>query len=187
MIKKNRKDFLQTTALGLFGSIFLSVPESIQANNSGKVQNKAVVKNSVEGETYFVRENTPITIRLSKKTDGIDTISVCTEEMLQGGGIPVHKHLYADEMFFFQQGTGIFILDSQEVPVAGGSTAFVPRGTWHGLKNTGKELLVFTFGYTPAGFEDFFRQIGTLKGFTFKAKTPEEVKTLAEQYGMVYK
>ena len=54
----------------------------------------------------------------------------------------------------------------------------MPKGTWHGLNNTGKELLVFTFGYSPAGFEDFFRQIGTLKNVPFKAKTKEEFKFL---------
>jgi oxalate decarboxylase/phosphoglucose isomerase-like protein (cupin superfamily) len=89
--------------------------------------------------------------------------------------------------FFFSKGNGTFLWDEEEIKISAGSTAFVPRGTWHGLRNTGTELLIFTFGYSPAGFEDFFRQIGTFKGNPFKAKAPEEFKLLAQKYGIVYK
>ena len=180
---KNRRNFFQTAIYGLLGFTFISFPKSVFANYFSK---KGIVKNVDEGETYFVRENTPITIKISKK-NGIDSVSICTEEIPLGGGIPIHKHLKNDEIFFFHKGSGSFILDDQEFIVSEGSTALVPRGTWHGLKNTGNELLVFTFSFSPAGFEDFFRQIGTLKGTTFKAKPPEETKRIAEQYGMVFK
>jgi hypothetical protein len=63
----------------------------------------------------------------------------------------------------------------------------VPRGVWHGLKNKGNGLLVFTFDFSPAGFEDFFRHTGTIKGVPFKAKTEEEKNSLAKKYGMVFK
>ncbi len=147
---------------------------------------KGIIKNTDEGETYFVRENTAITIKVSK-TDGVDSVSICTEEIPVSGGIPIHTHLSNDESFFFHKGNGSFMLDDQEFAVNEGSTSFVPRGVWHGLKNTGNELLVFTFGFSPAGFEDFFRQIGTVKGTPFKAKTQDEIKLIAAKYGMIYK
>jgi mannose-6-phosphate isomerase-like protein (cupin superfamily) len=180
---KNRRSFLQTTSAGILGSMLVSLPNFSLANNAGK---KGIVKNEEEGEVYFVRETTFITIKVSK-TDGIESVSICTEEIHPGDGIPVHKHLYNDEQFFFHKGRGSFMLDNSEYPVGEGSTAFVPRGTWHGLKNTGSEPLIFTFGFSPAGFEDYFRQVGTLKGTAFKAKPGDEKKILAKKYGMEFR
>lgn len=181
---KNRRAFLKTTSAAVLSSLLVSLPEISFANYPEK---KGIVKNADEGETYFVRENTPITIKVSKQAERIDSVSICTEEIPSGGGIPIHKHLYNDEIFFFHKGNGSFILDDQELIVNEGSSAFVPKAVWHGLKNTGKELLVFTFGFSPAGFEDFFRHIGTIKGTAFKAKTQDEIKLLAKKYGMVFK
>lgn len=180
---KNRKAFIQNMSLGLispaigyFGKFDFSI-------NPAK---EVIVKNANEGETYYVRENTPLTIHLSKN-DNIDGISICSEEILPGNGIPIHKHLYEDEIFFFMKGSGLVIVEKTEYKISAGSTAYVPKGSWHGIKNTGTDLLIFTFGYSPAGFEDFFRQIGTPKGAPFKAKTPEESKLIAAKYGMVFK
>lgn len=181
---KNRRKFLQATAYGLLAPAMVSLPALSFAN---AINNKGIVRQPEDGETYFVRENTPLTIKVSKKTDGIDSVSICTEEIPRGGGIPIHKHLHEDEFFFFHKGSGIFILDENEIQIKEGCTAFVPKATWHGLKNTGSDIMMFSFSYAPSGFEDFFRQIGTLKGTPFKAKTPEEIKLIAKQYGMVYK
>jgi mannose-6-phosphate isomerase-like protein (cupin superfamily) len=181
---KNRRSFLKTTSAAVLSPALIALPELSLANYSNQ---KGIVKNADEGETYLVRENTPITIKVSKQADGIDSVSICTEEIPAQGGIPIHKHLKNDEIFFFHKGNGSFILVEQEFIVSEGSTAFVPRGTWHGLKNTGNELLIFTFSFSPAGFEDFFRQIGTIKGTPFKAKPQDEIKLLAKKYGMVYK
>jgi mannose-6-phosphate isomerase-like protein (cupin superfamily) len=164
--------------------MLVSLPEFSLANQPNK---KGIVKDADEGETFLVRENTPITIKVSKKMDGIDSVSICTEEIPLEGGIPIHKHLYNDEIFFFHKGSGTFILDDQEFVINEGSTAFVPRGLWHGLKNTGRELLVFTFSFSPAGFEEFFKRIGTPKGTAFKPKAQGEINAIAKKYGMVFK
>ncbi len=181
---KNRRSFLKTTSAAVLSPMLIVLPEFSLAYSPKK---KGIIKNTDEGEVYFVRENTPITIKVSKTADDIDSVSICTEEIPIAGGIPIHKHLYNDEIFFFHKGNGSFIIDEKEFIVSEGSTAFVPKDTWHGLKNTGNELLIFTFGFSPAGFEDFFRQIGTLKGTPFKAKTQDEIKLIAAKYGMIYK
>lgn len=180
---KNRRSFVKTSAAGIVGSL-VSLPEFSFARNSNK---NGIVKNPNEGETYWVRENTPITFKVSKSVDGVDSISICTEEMIPGSAIPIHKHLYNDEIFFFHKGSGNFILDDKEFSVTEGSTAFVSRGVWHGLKNTGNEPMILTFSFSPAGFEDFFKGIGTPKGTPFKAKPQEEINLLAKKYGMVFK
>ena len=183
-MKKNRREFIQLSSLGFLSPLISSVtiPKSMESDNK-----KGVVSQPEDGETFFVRENTPITIRVSKKQDSVDAISVCTEEIQPGGKIPVHKHLHEDEFFIFLKGSGTIEIDAVEFPVAAGTTGLVPRAVWHSITNNSSELLIFTFGYSPSGFEDFFRQIGTAKGLPFKAKTSQEIITIAEKYGMVYK
>jgi mannose-6-phosphate isomerase-like protein (cupin superfamily) len=181
---KTRRAFLSTSSLGLLTP---SIIHAAILNKSKSISVSAVIRQSNEGETYYVRENTPITIYLSKKTDGIETASLCTEQIMPGKGIANHKHLHEDEIFHFISGSGIIVIDDKETTISPGTIAFVPKGTWHGLQNNGIEPLLFSFGYSPAGFEDFFRQIGTLKDFPFQAKPKEEIVRLAKENGMIYK
>jgi hypothetical protein len=67
------------------------------------------------------------------------------------------------------------------------AVALVPKGTWHGLKNTGAENIEMHFGYTPAGFEGFFREVGTAIDQPFVAKTKDQRKAIAGKWGMIYK
>jgi len=181
---KNRREFIQLSSLGFLTPLMPSLlpPDLVEAGNI-----KGVVRQPEDGETVLVRENTPITIQVSKKKDSVESISICTEDIQPGNKIPVHKHLNEDEFFIFLKGSGTIDIDGVEFPVKAGTSGFVPRATWHSINNNSSEILVFSFGYSPAGFEDFFRQIGTPKGMPFKAKTKEETLAIAEKYGMVYK
>ncbi|HTB25814.1 MAG TPA: cupin domain-containing protein [Puia sp.] len=181
---KNRRKFLHLSALGFLSPMMLPLIKPYIIPEESK---KGIVKQPEDGETFFVRENTPITIQISKKMDSADSISICTEEIQPGAKIATHKHLNEDEYFTFLKGTGSIKIDGLEFPVKPGTSGLVPRATWHSIQNTSSESLIFTFGYSPAGFEDFFRQIGTPKGIPFKAKTAEEILSFAEKYGIVYK
>jgi mannose-6-phosphate isomerase-like protein (cupin superfamily) len=181
---KNRREFLHLSGIGFLSPLMLPAHMPYLFPEESK---RGIVKQPEDGETFFVRENTPITIQVSKKNDSAETISICTEEIQPGATIPTHKHLNEDEFFIFLKGTGSIEIDGSEFPVRPGTSGLVPRATWHSIHNNSSELLIFTFGYSPAGFEDFFRQIGTPKGMLFKAKTTEEIKMAAEKYGMVYK
>jgi mannose-6-phosphate isomerase-like protein (cupin superfamily) len=182
-IMKSRRKFLQHSAGGLLSGLLAGSSIPVFAHQP---MIKGVVKQPSEGETYYVRENTPITILVSKRTDNVTSASLCTEELMPGSGIPIHKHLHNDEFFYFNQGSGIFLLEDKEFEITAGTTAFVPRGTWHGVKNTGNSTIHLTFGFSPAGFEDFFRCIGTIKGTPFQRRTPEESRAIADAYGMVF-
>jgi len=181
----NKRDFLITTckhfsaiaACGLF----------LPANAAHTAFSSGIVRQPEEGETFFVRPNTPITICISKRSDSNPPISFCLEEIQPGDAIPEHKHLHEAEFFFFFSGSGKFIIDERAAEIKPGTCALVPENTFHAVKNTGTDILKFAFGFSPAGFEDFFKQIGTPAGLPFKAKTPAEMKQLAAQYGMVYK
>ena len=116
----------------------------------------------------------PITIKISKAKHGVDGISFCVEEQSPGRKMRIHKHLNNDELIFIHKGEGTLTLDEESLEVKTGDVAFVPRGTWHGLDNTGKENLLMVFQYSPAGFEEYFIENGTLVGMPAKEKTEEE-------------
>lgn len=179
---KNRRSFLKTSALGISAAPFISIQESFF-----NIPDAAVVKQTDECETYYVRENTPITFNISKTTDNITSVSLLSEELIPGSAIPVHKHLNEDEYFFFITGTGIITIDDNEYSFKPGTSAFVPKNTWHGLKNNSNDKVFFSFGYSPAGFEGFFKEIGTPKGQPFTQKPKHEFERIAKKYGMVFK
>ncbi|WP_373893746.1 cupin domain-containing protein [Virgibacillus sp. CBA3643] len=58
-----------------------------------------------------------------------------------GGGVAAHNHIGIEEIFYFIRGTGIVILDDEEIPVKAGSVVVVPPETYHAIKNTGEDVL----------------------------------------------
>jgi mannose-6-phosphate isomerase-like protein (cupin superfamily) len=128
-----------------------------------------------------------MTIKISAADHGIETMSFCTEDIVPGRKLPVHKHLSNDEVVFIQSGNGIFTLDEKTFEVKTGTVVFVPRGVWHGIENSGTENIRMVFQYTPAGFEQYFVENGTIVGGPPKTRTPEEYAATEKKYGMVYK
>ncbi len=63
-------------------------------------------------------------------------------------------------VIFILSGQGEATIDTRTVPLAAGSTLYVPQGTWHGGRNTGREALACVAIYSPSGFEGYFREIG---------------------------
>jgi hypothetical protein len=54
-------------------------------------------------------------------------------------------------------------------------------------KKTGTEEITTVFGYSPAGFEDFFKELGTAVDRPFVEKSTDGRKAIAKKWGMVYK
>ena len=180
----NRRNFLKTSAISICGTPFLVNSKSFF---DPPINHGPLVKQPEDCEIFFVRENTPVTFHISKSADQISSVSLLSEELLPGALIPIHKHINEDEYFIFSQGTGVITIDEAMFEFKPGTTVFVPKNTWHTLRNTGDVNVIFSFGYSPAGFEDFFREIGTPKGQTFQQKPKEEFDVIAKKYGMVFK
>ena len=62
-----------------------------------------------------------------------------TQTFKPGDGIKVHKHSNEAELIFIHKGFGLLTLGDQEYKVKQGAVALIPKGVWHGLKNTGTE------------------------------------------------
>ncbi len=187
LFQQPRRKFLQTGIVGFCTALFVGLPK-IGFAKSASTNDKGFVVREDEGIHILTgRRKVPITIKISKAKHGVDGISFCVEHMSPGHKMRVHKHLNNDELIFIHKGEGILTLDEQSIQVKTGDVGFVPRGTWHGLENTGKENLLMVFQYSPAGFEEYFIENGTLVGMPPKVKTEEEYAITEKKYGMVYK
>lgn len=184
-IQQPRRKFLQKGIVGFCTALFSGIPK-ISFGKSATID-KGFVVHENEGTHVLTRLKVPITIKVSKAKHSIDCISFCVEEQAPGRKMRVHKHLNNDELIFIHKGEGLLTLGDETIPVKTGDVAFVPKGTWHGLNNTGIETLLMVFQYSPAGFEEYFIERGTLVGEPTKVKTEEELAMAEKKYGMVYK
>ena len=173
--------------MGFCSALFSGLPK-ISFAKAAPNNDKGFVVHENEGIHILTgRRKVPITIKISKTKQGVGGVSFCVEDQSPGRKMRIHKHLDNDELIFIHKGEGTLTLDEQLIEVKTGDVAFVPRGTWHGLDNTGKENLLMAFQYSPAGFEDYFIENGTLVGMPTKEKTEEEYAITERKYGMVYK
>ncbi|HEU5163910.1 MAG TPA: cupin domain-containing protein [Chitinophagaceae bacterium] len=187
LIQQHRRKFLQTGVLGFCTTFFSGLPKvSFAKTASNNV--KGIVVHEDEGIHILTgRRKVPITIKISKTKHGVDGISFCLEDQIPGRKMRIHKHLNNDELIFIHKGEGTLTLDEKSIEVKTGDVVFVPRDTWHGLDNTGKENLSMIFQYSPAGFEEYFIENGTLVGMPPKERSDEEYAITEKKYGMVYK
>ena len=186
-IQQPRRKFLLTGLTGFCTALFANLPK-ISFAKSFHNNDKGIVVRDDEGTHILTgRRKVPITIKISKAKHGVEGISFCVEDQSPGRKMRIHKHLNNDELIFIHKGEGTLTLDEQSLQVKTGDVAFVPRGTWHGLDNTGNENLLMIFQYSPAGFEEYFIENGTLAGMPAKEKTEEEYAITERKYGMVYK
>jgi quercetin dioxygenase-like cupin family protein len=69
----------------------------------------------------------------------------------EGGAHELHRHSEAAEFFIVLSGQGVQLdEDGSEVPVEVGEAALLPRGSWHGFRNTGTEEVRAVFGFLGA-------------------------------------
>ena len=186
-IKQPRRKFIQLGATGVITTLFGNLPKISFAKSTSN-DNKGVVVHEDEGIHILTgRRKAPMNIKISKVKNGVENISFCTENIIPGRSLRIHKHLNNDELIFIHKGEGTFTLDEETIAVKTGTVVFVPRGVWHGLKNTGKEDLLMIFQYSPAGFEEYFIENGTEVGMPTKERTEKEYALAEKKYGMVYK
>jgi mannose-6-phosphate isomerase-like protein (cupin superfamily) len=138
-----------------------------------------------DGELVYVGRD-PVRIKIAPRGQG--TFGMITQEVSAGTSIPVHLHESEDELIFIRSGVGQATLADRRVPLAAGSTLLVPRGTWHGGRNTGTEVLDWIAIYSPSGFEGYFREIGrrTLDEQP-QPTTPADREARDRKYGIRYR
>ena len=80
-----------------------------------------------------------------------------TVELAPGEYPPDHAHPVAEEVMWVHRGRGIVRIDGEEYPVEEGMVVFAPPGVRHQFVNTGEEMMVIAYAYSPSGTEAQFR------------------------------
>ncbi len=107
-----------------------------------------------------------------------------------GNGSPPHVHHREDEMFYVIEGEFEFIVAGESKRLTAGDFLLGKRGVPHNFKNVGKKPGRMLITVTPAGFEDFFAEIGielSSKEDEPVPPTPEDIEKLiqaAPKYGV---
>lgn len=139
------------------------------------------ILDSTQGEhLVHFRDQGNIFIKFGAAT-GSDNLAMGTQQVMAGTGIPVHRHLRAEETFYVLDGSGIFILNDVRHSFDEDTTIFIPRNSWHGFENPDDELLLLWL-VSPAGLDGFFRETCTPPGKPFKHLTLVEIHEIARKY-----
>jgi quercetin dioxygenase-like cupin family protein len=95
---------------------------------------------------------------------------------------PLHRHSREDEYSFVLEGRVGALLGDEVVIGKAGDLIFKPRDQWHTFWNAGDEPARLLEIISPAGFEEFFRELIALGGST-KAE-PHTLRALCQRYGL---
>jgi quercetin dioxygenase-like cupin family protein len=74
-------------------------------------------------------------------------------------GPPPHIHHLEEELFYILDGELIFQVGDQTLQVSTGDFIHIPRETAHSFKNGPRPAKLFST-FSPAGIEDFFKEVG---------------------------
>jgi mannose-6-phosphate isomerase-like protein (cupin superfamily) len=109
-----------------------------------------------------------------------------------GGALPVHRHDKTEEIAYFLSGEGIFTVyddgSPKDIAVRAGFVTYIPPGSWHAIKNTGKEPLTLVFAAIPnekKGLLSFFRRIGVKPGEVATPLSPEDFAKIAAEHDLI--
>ena len=139
---------------------------------------RGYVLGATDGEHMF-NASGEVVIKVDP-TRGSNDLSLGTQLVPRGVGIPRHVHAHWDEMIYVLDGSGIATLNDERVPIQKGVTIFVPKGVWHGFENPRTDLFIL-WATTPTGQEAFFRGISSRPGEPAKDLSPEQVMAIRHQ------
>jgi mannose-6-phosphate isomerase-like protein (cupin superfamily) len=94
---------------------------------------------------------------------------------------PLHRHSREDEYSFVLEGRMGALLGDDVVEAGPGELVFKPRNEWHTFWNAADAPCRVLEIISPAGFEQYFRDLAALGG-PLKA-SPEQFAELTERYG----
>jgi quercetin dioxygenase-like cupin family protein len=121
------------------------------------------------------------------KLDGADSLgalSIVEHPFAVGALVPPHVHTREDEFSIVTEGRIGFRSEDREVVLEAGGYIVKPRGEVHAMWNAGSTPARMIEVISPAGFEEFFRELAALSAAD--AVTPDELGRLSEAYGLPF-
>src|ERR1700727_2910440 len=147
-------------------------------SNDGRETMEGYVLEATDGER-MCNSSGEVVIKVDP-TRGSRDLSLGSQLVPPGVGIPRHVHAYWDETIYVLDGSGIVTLNDERVPIQEGATIFIPKGVWHGIENPDTGLFIL-WATTPTGQEEFFRAISSRPGEPAKNLSREQVMAIRHQ------
>jgi quercetin dioxygenase-like cupin family protein len=131
----------------------------------------------------------PFILKVDPRNGGSSHLVFGTEDLPSAESIETHRHPGSDEILFLQNGFAKVSLGDTVREVRGGSTIFIPAGTWISVSNTGKETLHLLFIFSAPGFEEFMRAESVREGEKVLPLTRAEDAAIAAKHAhaVIYK
>ncbi len=98
---------------------------------------------------------------------------------------PLHRHTREDEYSYVLEGRMGALLGDDVVEAGPGDLVFKPRNQWHTFWNAGDEPCRILEIISPAGFEQFFRELVEMGGVLNAGE--QQLAALNERYGLEMK
>jgi len=99
---------------------------------------------------YITKDGSIIRELMHPDQHGNTAQSLAEATLPPGTSTALHRHLRAEEIYYFIAGHGTMKLGDATFAVAAGDTVCIPPGTAHGLSNPSQHPLVLLCGCSPA-------------------------------------
>ena len=169
----------------LLGMGSLSVSQALPAGPMGSQAVEHLLHINEGEHLIHFRDHGHISIKFSG-ANGSNHFALGTQQVMAGGGIPIHRHFEMEEAFYVLEGGGILTLNDVPHTFEKGGTLFIPRNTWHGFSNPDHELLLLWIT-APTGLDGFFRDTCNPPGVPPKQLTREQIREIALKYGTEFR
>ena len=137
-----------------------------------------LAKDQGQQRAFRTRPGTSFTLKVDPKNGGSEHFVLITEVMPLGDIIPTHRHPSADELLIVQSGTVRVTLGDKLQEAQAGAVVFIPRDTWIGVENIGKEHVSLIGVFSAPGYEEYMRAISVLEGEKITPLSQEELERL---------
>jgi len=118
------------------------------------------------------------------RADSGGALSIVEHPFAVGALVPPHIHTLEDEYSIVLEGEIGFRSEDQEVVLGPGGYIVKPRGEVHAMWNAGKVPARMIEVISPAGFEDFFREVVDIN--EAGPPDPDAVAGIADRYGLPF-
>ena len=140
------------------------------------------------GEGHVLQSG-PARITLKVTAQESDRFSLIDYVVAPGFTPPpaLHFHEQEDWMAYVLEGEITFVFEGGETSAVAGSVIFIPRGTPFAWRNDREEPARYLAVFAPAGFEQFFLDVGegvASRGGASPATMAEIIPPLWEKYRM---
>ena len=136
---------------------------------------------------YYPDAKEAIIIKIDPVNGGSRHIVLETFVLGIGEHIPVHRHLYVDEILMVQHGTAAIYLAGRRQRISDGAAAYFPADTWMGVQNVGKTPLSMVAIFSAPGFEQRQRLVTVAVPGEKLNLTAAERAALDKRYGVEYR